>query len=386
MAAIHRMTSNEHRAWRNNIAQLVRFEGEDLHVERALAIAEEEAIDAAVRIAKKRNADVSKKVTVASDPRKPGEKRSIDIDVKVQQTPDGGVRATVMVDGCERKTAREVISWRLLKKYGRDVQLRRPNQTFCAMIRDPKQFRPVAADANRTAPHPDACSCKDWGNPHPGRHHQACPHNVNAPPDEQALTQIDTGGTPTHENTTPEDVASASADIASDVMAPEPDMQGVRLPAASSTRTVSLDSPAAPRVETAVEEQDDSAPDPADCVCKDWAGTEPGKHHQVCQFRAQWEKEQAMKAETPIYWLYDMTERTRVREALPEEVKEAIDNQIKTQVPTCTVNEQTYLVLSADEAPPEPDPEDREDDEPQPEETPHETTDTDPAPANPSAG
>lgn len=38
-----------------------------------------------------------------------------------------------------------------------------------------------------------------------------------------------------------------------------------------------------------------SVPSPDACLCKAYAGTEPGKHHKVCQHRLQWEQGQGIK-------------------------------------------------------------------------------------------
>lgn len=41
-----------------------------------------------------------------------------------------------------------------------------------------------------------------------------------------------------------------------------------------------------------------NAPSPDTCVCKAYAGTEPGKHHPVCQFRNAWENSRGINMQT----------------------------------------------------------------------------------------
>lgn len=336
MAKIHRMNTTEHRLWRQNTPQLV---GEDGAIVRALLLEEEQAASTLSKKAAKKKTTLEQTFNF-SDPTAEGGKRQSKIRIDVVVIEDGA-RTSVSVDGMKRVTTRDIMRKRFFDMYGCDVQLRMPNGVYVGSVRDPNKKRPTSQDANRAAPRPEFCQCKDWGAPHPGRHHRICEWNKVAPPDERALESTEAADV--EKRISENQLEEAKPNVTSGLVA--------------ATMTHS------PGVAPAEQEL---APDPANCQCKDWArpeGADPNMHHPICQHRELWEKQNAHRAaqDRPVFFLYDLDGDEAVREATPEEVKEAEHNEQTTGLRSISIGEAVYVVLAEGEEPPRNDPEDTED-------------------------
>jgi hypothetical protein len=58
-----------------------------------------------------------------------------------------------------------------------------------------------------------------------------------------------------------------------------------------------------------------ATPDPATCICQVWAGVSSGRHHALCQFRSQWDREHAVS----VPQLIELETGVFAREATAEE-------------------------------------------------------------------
>jgi hypothetical protein len=76
-------------------------------------------------------------------------------------------------------------------------------------------------------------------------------------------------------------------------------------------------------------------PVPEACVCRNWAGAEPGAHHRLCEFRERWDLEH--KAPAPL--LVELETGNVVREALPEEVEASRTKEAEDGVGTIELSD-----------------------------------------------
>ena len=56
-------------------------------------------------------------------------------------------------------------------------------------------------------------------------------------------------------------------------------------------------------------------PNPDTCICQEWAGVSAGRHHALCQFRSQWDREHSV----PVAQLVELETAVVAREANAEE-------------------------------------------------------------------
>lgn len=346
MSRAHRLTGAEFRLWRQNVPQLVDAEG---HAVRALLLAEEQLISELSERARQSAQAVSHTAEVHEAD---GSSRTVDIQIQVHeahaQTPasphhPNPVLLEIRVDGLTRKTARQVIGERLLAHYKNDVLLRSPNGKFLRMVRNPLRAKPTRTDADRTAPKPEFCECRKWGNPHPGRHHPVCPYNRFAPPHEQALSNLDIGPASAAVGTLA--AKPSTGTITEQSLAEAPSREHAK----GIVSDMLVHAPGVPRGKP------QRAPEPEVCQCKDWkrpAGADPLAHHPICEFRLAYEREhaqaEAQKQALHLPWLMSL-EGERVREATPNEIAEADAAEERTGLRTVQIDDIPYVVSSSTE-------------------------------------
>jgi len=207
----------------------------------------------------------------------------------------------------------------LLKKIHTDrgpTQVRAPNGVILGTARGTTERVPIERARIRGAHHavsPGECVCREWQKPagKEAEHHPICrlkstweaqlAHSPDVPR-SRAITTVATP-LPAKENTSaslsvaPEPATARAIDV--DVE----ESQVTREPAPA------LDVPAPPsRVLT-------PAPDPVDCICREWSGTADDRHHPICEFRERWEREHNIPA--PL--LIDLETGETAREATANE-------------------------------------------------------------------
>jgi hypothetical protein len=306
-----RLRSTDHRVWRENRSVLLDGGGNFV---RHITPTEARTLFAVGKKARHLRRACSAELTVD------------DKKVLVEATPNPISRETMLldstVDGHSVMDGREFFKRQVLAKHG-ECQLRSQNGQFMCTVRDPNAARPTPADASRTAPRPAHCHCKGWGQPE-GRHHRICEWNLKAPPDEQAL---DTDNTAYPAQLPPVRVKEEKPSILDDAVGVKPPQimggatgmkigQPRELPPATSAAVPIATTPSASGSildnpvpvtpgpiaagSTIVTPAEPNAPEPDDCVCKDFPkaeGFEPGKnHHPVCQWKDSWEARQAPEA------------------------------------------------------------------------------------------
>lgn len=240
-------------------------------------------------------------------------------------------RTTVMVstvDGKQIVEGREFFQRQVLKVHG-ECQLRTHTGQFMRAVRDPNQRRPTAKDANRNAPRPEHCKCKDWGQPHVGRHHTICEWNSKAPLEEQALPNDETirGSTMNDQKILP-------------------DMRPMEKPSILEVKTRKN---AAESGITSVEGVPISTPivtipSPDTCQCEafsmpDGSPRPKGVHHPLCQYREAWEARSL-----PKMVLVNLNTGEVSRAATADEIREASGDK-----PYIVIGEDQYGVVPEEE-------------------------------------
>jgi len=196
------------------------------------------------------------------------------------------------------------------------TQVRAPSGVILGTARGATERIPIERARIRGAHHavsPGECVCREWQKPEgkQDQHHPICrlksaweAQLANSPdvPRERAITTISTAP--------PQQPAVEQTPVAEQVPAVlEPaNPQG---PDATALVSVSVPPPAPqPPPRTLA-----SAPDPRDCICREWSGTEDDKHHRICEFRERWEREHNIPA--PL--LIELETGTVAREATADE-------------------------------------------------------------------
>lgn len=77
------------------------------------------------------------------------------------------------------------------------------------------------------------------------------------------------------------------------------------------------------------------APDPRDCICREWSGTEDDKHHPICEFRERWEREHDIAA--PV--LVELETGTVAREATTDEAEASKANEDQDGIGTIELSD-----------------------------------------------
>lgn len=219
-------------------------------------------------------------------------------------------RLTVLADGVKHEVVpdRDIMRQEFLDLFG-ECQLRRSNGTFLAMIRDPNVKRP---DPKKTkvAPEPEQCECRDWGNPHPGKHHKVCPWNRYAPAHQRG-----------------------------DIVAPTR-VHKQRMPADTTQMTVVTD-----EVNRPVQSPNKIViPSPEECVCRDWLKppqADPNQHHPICEWHDRWLKK--VKGLEGMF-VIDLDSGDALRPATNDEIDEAQRNEQEDGAGIITIGNKQYAV------------------------------------------
>lgn len=171
------------------------------------------------------------------------------------------------------KTTRDLICLQLYSMHG-PFQLRYSSGQIIKTFRLAED-RVLHRDSANRAPEPDHCICSDYEGREPGKHHWTCPHNLLAPYEQQGVNPDQDHGETTAEQFAAMFPEAKDAEGKPTHYAPPPQVAAPNLP------------PTQP-----------PPPAPDDCTCRDYAGTEPGKHHRVCWAREAWEALEAAKPQS----------------------------------------------------------------------------------------
>jgi hypothetical protein len=226
----------------------------------------------------------------------------------------------ITIDGHRRVTAREVIQKQFLLEHG-DCHVTGPNGKIVFIVRDtshlPTDKTGPINTRSRTAPSPKNCVCKDWGDPHPGRHHYICEWNKLAPPEEQAL---------------PEDDSDIEI-VDNKVITPVP-----KVVRSGPAKTI--------KEETVKKEDPITMPLPAECECQQWfsEGEKKNAHHPLCKWFSQWQQENREAS-----WIIDLATNKKIRKATIEEQAEADLESDKSGFPLIKQGGSTFGVLRESE-------------------------------------
>lgn len=275
MSKVIRLNPTDQRTWRQNQSVLLDPEGNPV---RNVSFAESRAL-----------ADTEKRARHLRQPVRVEVKDGATVTTIVS-VPAFISRETLIVkttiDGHEVVSGREFFKQRVLAAHG-ECQLRSHTGQFMCSIRDPNVVRPSAKDAMRNAPRPEACPCKDWGEPHAGRHHPICEWNVKAPPDERAHPEDSI-----QSMNVPLPVTILKVEKPSILDVPSRKLPPPRRPVPATVSEV------IPLPMTVQATESTRALSPAECVCQEWAkspSSEEGKHHPICQWKDAWETLQSGK-------------------------------------------------------------------------------------------
>lgn len=198
------------------------------------------------------------------------------------------------------------------------TQVRAPSGVILGTARGAIERVPLERARIRGAHHavsPGECVCREWQKPE-GRkdeHHPICrlksaweaqlAHSPDLPR-ERAITVAT--AQPTEVQTEPSTLAEQRpAEIETDAE---------EAPVTSAPASAPPP-PHAPTAEPPVARTLAPAPDPIDCICREWSGTEDDKHHRICEFRERWEREHNIAA--PL--LIELETGTVAREATADE-------------------------------------------------------------------
>lgn len=195
------------------------------------------------------------------------------------------------------------------------AQIRAPSGHILGTARQSNERVPIERAKARAAHHairPGECMCREWQKP-PGKedeHHPICvnkaswesqqAHDPDAPRDRVVVSTTVAHAAPS-EGTAP-------------TQPPPPALEAVpavpKLPAVAvveqAAGALAQDAGATPTTATH---------EPATCICQDWAGVNLGHHHALCQFRSQWDREQAVS----VPQLIELETGVVAREASAEE-------------------------------------------------------------------
>ena len=168
------------------------------------------------------------------------------------------------------------------------AQIRAPSGHILGTARQSNERVPIERAKTRAAHHairPGECMCREWQKP-PGKHDEHHPicmnkaswesqqaHDPDAPRDRVVVSTTVAHAEPS-EGTAPTQPPPPATEAPPQVPAlPAPAMKPVNAQASAS-----------------------ATPDPATCICQAWAGVSSGRHHALCQFRSQWDREHEVSA------------------------------------------------------------------------------------------
>ncbi len=308
---IIKLTAPALRAWKQNVPHLVDNSG---LIIRPISVFEDTQITQAIRDTRAKRKGLERQATVTNETGK-----SV-IHIVTTYTRRGNTDTDytidVSIDGHQYKSGREVLAAQLLAEFKTDIQIRHPNGSVLKTVRDPNQKRMTVKDSELIATHPDHCSCKEWGNPHPGTHYATCPQNRLAPPEHQAPK------------------APTEAEL-------------------QTLPKVAYPSLARPDVTVAYPEnpvqQAELLPSPQECKngCLEWAvpagkTLEEGQHHPVCFFHDKWRLKTVQEEQ---FWLVDLHTGEKVRRATRQEAGEAELAFRRTGASILSINDVPYGIV-----------------------------------------
>lgn len=318
MAKRVRLSGSQFRKWTTNAPVVLDGDGSP---SRDTTEGERRAIVELTRHAQVRGTSASAKA--------PGSASVVRVDitqVPMPGRPDRSQKvATITVDGGRVTDTHSVMRAELLSEHG-ECQVLMPNGKFMMMLRDPSVVRGTAKDSLRNAPRPEHCQCRDWGDPHPGRHHRVCEHNAKAPPEERG------------------DYEGESVRVS------EEEVKIIEKNRHLPARAAALPAMPAP---TAVQSAVVTAPpaffSPDECPnqCKKWVEYPKGSeaHHPICQHSEAWEARNK-----PRSVLVNLDTGEILRAATLQEIGEAEANEKRTGGRIVIVSGESYAVVTEEDA------------------------------------
>jgi len=176
------------------------------------------------------------------------------------------------------------------------AQIRAPSGHILGTARETNERVPIERAKVRAAHHaikPGECMCREWQKP-PGKEDEHHPICINKASWESQQA---------HDPDAPRDRVVVSSTVAH-----EP-----------ATSTAPTERPSAPPRAPIPDEPGSSTtggtPNPDTCICQEWAGVSTGRHHTLCQFRSQWDREHSV----PVAQLVELETGVVAREASTEE-------------------------------------------------------------------
>lgn len=302
-----RLSSAEARAWRQNAVQLVDEKGSAITALSPEAEAVRHRFEQRSRAEAVNSPNTFRglKEEIEFDEVGPdGKKRSrkLTFETKVKRTDSThreGYVMTMFIEGYQCLKTREVMSKRLFARHG-ECMIQGINGKMLKIVRDPAvaaSRKPGKVASGRLAPTPENCPCKDWGEPHPGKHHHVCEWNGIAPAGERGAA--------------PDEAAVPLVVDTKDELFVEAPPKDVKIPS------------------------------PEECECSGWPGTPtPGEHRPICQFKTAWENRSKER-----YFIVSMSDGDVVREATQEEQAKAEIEEKRSGMATVSLAGVLYTVM-----------------------------------------
>jgi len=211
------------------------------------------------------------------------------------------------------------------------AQVRAPSGVILGTARGVTERIPIERARIRGAHHavsPGECVCREWQKPEgkQDEHHPICrlksaweaqlAHSPDVPRERAITTNSTAMPSVGEQSPTGLELAHTDAPAASELLA-EP-------------------SPVAPRSQASTPAAILApAPDPRDCICREWSGTEDDKHHPICEFRERWEREHDIAA--PV--LVELETGTVAREATTDEAEASKANEDQDGIGTIELSD-----------------------------------------------
>jgi hypothetical protein len=320
MATKIKLTREQYRQWRQNLAHVRTFEGDFVRYATP-----EEQHDAFVF------AETQK-----------AENNSTRNPTREKLDPH-----TIEIEGTKHvvRNHQDIVCEQLVAEHG-EVLLLDPSNRRLKNLRDPSKVPMSYEQSMGTMPPGDNCECSSWQGRAPGRHHPAC-----------SWAKLD------------RHVAMGTA-VAETTMA---DGRGLRQLAAPDLgfkvagSTVHLPPSEGGGIATSPGTQ---VIRPEACICKEWARTpkcKPNGHHSICQHAPAWDRahpqpmvdgrlEMVEKnsestidhrpSTIDVQYIYDMANGRKLREADADEILEAAESLKRDSIPTIEINGTKYVVAT----------------------------------------
>jgi len=213
------------------------------------------------------------------------------------------------------------------------AQVRAPSGVILGTARGITERIPIERARIRGAHHavsPGECVCREWQKPEgkQNEHHPICSrksaweaqlaHSPDLPRDRAITT------TSTTRPETPE-----AAPLPADEQPP------ADLELAETEALAPIAAPSAPVPASTAPATPAPAPDPSDCICREWSGAEDDKHHRICEFRERWEREHSIA--TPV--LVELETGNVAREATADEADASKANEDEDGIGTIELSD-----------------------------------------------